>query len=319
MRWSKNADVSTLLRLLAGYGATGVLPRTLDRRILRRLLASRLLIRDGLIDDVADRMRLVLGDALTPAEAGAAARDWAAMLFENRWLRWRALHRADPPVETSVDGLQHLEAALAERRGAILWGMEFCDTLVVKIALHRAGVRLVHLSTANHGLAAPPTWLGLRIASPLHCAAENRFLDERVIIPADGSLGYMRVLVQRLEENRCVWISGERRSARQNVAADLLGGEALFAPGAPGLAWKLGSALLPVHVVRTAPMQYRAIIDEPICPDRSGDKDAFIADAVRQFAVRVGRRIRERPAGWSWYGHSVEKRRAAASQHAPHA
>ena len=110
-------------------------------------------------------MRFVLGDTLTDEAAHDHARAWCQMVFETRWLRWRALHRADPPVETAVDGLPVLETALARGRGVILWGMEFCDTLVVKIALHRAGVRLVHLSFANHGLNAPPTRLGVRIVS----------------------------------------------------------------------------------------------------------------------------------------------------------
>jgi len=314
MHWSKSADVRTLARLTAGFIMTGLLPRRLDRGLIPRLLGSPFLIRASLIDDVAGRMRFVLGDALPDAAARDHARAWCEMVFETRWLRWRALHRAAPPVETSVDGLPTLHAAHEGGRGVILWGMEFCDTLVVKIALHRAGVRLVHLSSANHGLNAPPTKLGLRFVSPMHCAAENRFLDERVVMPADGSLGYMRVLVQRLEENRCVYISGERLAARQNIPAPLLGREAQFAPGASGLAWKLKSALLPVHVVRDAPLRYRAFIDVPVTPDPALGKSAFIESAVREFAERLGRRVTEHPPGWQWHGRSMETWRAAAAR-----
>ena len=133
-------------------------------------------------------------------------------------------------------------------------------------------------------------------------------------MPVDGSLGYMRVLVQRLEENHCVYISGERLATRQNIRAPLLGREALFAPGAPGLAWKVKSVLLPVHVVRDAPLRYRVIIDTPVTPDPALGKNEFVDDAIRRFAERVGRRVAEHPAGWSWYGRSVESWRAGAGE-----
>ncbi len=306
MRWSKSSDVRALFGLASGYVVTGLLPRRVDAWLLPRLLGSSRLIGDALVRDVAGRMRFVLGPAMDEPAATAGARAWAETVLENRWLRWRALHRRPPPVDTSVDGLHHVEDALRAGRGVILWGMEFCDTLVVKIALHRAGMRVVHLSTANHGMLSPPTRLGLRLASPLHCAAENRFLDERVIIPIDGSLGYMRVLVERLEANRCVYISGERLAARQNVSAPVLGRETSFAPGAPGLAHKLGARLLPVHVAREAPLRYRAFIDAPIVPEPGLGKSAFVDQAVRTFAERLGRRITEHPSGWTWLGQSVE-------------
>jgi lauroyl/myristoyl acyltransferase len=315
--WSKASDVRWLARLAIGYLLTGLLPRRLDRWLGPRLLDSGRLIPRRLIRTVAERMRFVLGDTLGAAEAHEEARAWAAMCYESRWLRYRALHGRGPAVETSVEGLAYVTRAAGEGRGSILWGMEFCDTLVVKIALHRAGVRLVHLSTANHGLAAPPTKLGLRIVSPLYCAAENRFLDERVVMPTDGSLHHMLVLRQRLKEARCVYISGERLAVRRNVAATLMGRQAFFAPGAPALAWTTQAELLPVHVVRSAPFRYRVVIDAPIAIDRTCDLKRAVVEPVQEFAARLGRRVAEYPAGWMWLGGTVETWRATAGAEAP--
>src|SRR5262249_24557530 len=153
------------------------------------------------------------------------------MFRENQWMRWRAMHRRGVPVSTTVVGLEHLERARGRGRGAILWGMSFCETLVVKIGLHSAGVSLVHLSTAHHGAAWPPTRLGLRIVAPMYTAAELPYLTERIVIPANQSLGYMRALMDRLAENGCVSIEGDGVARFANVTARLFGRDARFASG----------------------------------------------------------------------------------------
>jgi len=125
------------------------------------------------------------------------------------------------------------------------------------------------------------------------------------VIPTDQSLGYMRVLLDHLGANRVVSIAGDGVARRQNVAATLLGREARFAPGAPGLAWRMGSALLPLHVVRDGPLDYRIVIDKEIELDRKVDKAVFIDRAVGEFARRLEQRVLQHPADWAWYSHIV--------------
>jgi predicted LPLAT superfamily acyltransferase len=298
-------DLRSLMLLTSGYAATAIVPRRFDAPIVTRVLSGPLLVRERWVRLIAERMRLVLQPFLPDVDYHALATAYCQMFRENEWMRWRAMHGGVVPVSTTVVGLPHLEAAREKGRGVILWGMSFCETLVVKMGLHRSGVALVHLSTANHGAAWPPTPLGLRVVAPLHIAAETPYLAERVVIPVDQSLGYMRVLMDRLAANRCVSIAGDGVARRQNVAATVLGREAHFAPGAPGLAWKMGSALLPLHVVREEPLRYCIVIDEEIAVDRGLEKSAFIDRAVGQFARRLERRVLEHPADWAWYSHMV--------------
>ena len=256
---------------------------------------------------IAERMRDTLQAVLPDADFHALATAYRRMFRENQWIRCRAIHGGDVPVATTVTGLQHLESALARGHGAILWGMSFCETLVVKIGLHRAGVRLIHLSSAYHGTVPRASALGRRAVAPLFTAAETRFLAERIVIPADGSLGYLRVLMDRLAANACVSIVGDGIAHRRNVGATFLGRDAYFAPGAPGLAWKMGSALLPLHVVRDGPLEYRIVIDEEIGTNRDLPKAAFIDQAVSQFAMRLEQRVLEHPSQWAWYPPSALK------------
>jgi lipid A biosynthesis acyltransferase len=292
--------------LSSGYLATAIVPRRYDAQFVTRVMSGPLLVRERWVRRIEERMRLVLEPLLPSADFHALATAYCQMFRENQWMRWRAIHRGVVPVATTVVGLPHLESARARGRGLILWGMSFCETLVVKIGLHRAGVALVHLSTANHGAAWPPSRLGLRLVAPVYTAAETPYLAERVVIPADQSLGYMRVLIDRLTANRCVSIAGDGVARRHNVPARLLGREAHFAPGAPGLAWKMGSALLPLHVVREGPLKYRIVIDEEIEMKRNLDKSTFIDRAVTEFATRLEQRVLEHPADWAWYSHMVQ-------------
>jgi predicted LPLAT superfamily acyltransferase len=298
-------DVASLMLLSSGYLATAIVPRQYDARFVARVMSGPLLLRRRWVRRIAERMRLILQPLLPAADFDALATEYCQMFRENQWMRWRALHGGRVPVTTTVVGLPHLKSARARGRGVILWGMSFCETLVVKMGLHRAGVALVHLSTANHGAAWPPTRLGLRVVAPIYTAAETPYLSARVVIPTDQSLGYMRLLLDHLAANRVVSIAGDGVARRQNVTATLLGREGRFAPGAPGLAWRMGSALLPLHVVRDGPLDYRIVIDKEIDLDRKVDKAVFIDRAVGEFARRLEQRVLQHPADWAWYSPIV--------------
>jgi lauroyl/myristoyl acyltransferase len=300
-------DLRSLILLSSGYVAAGLVPRRFDARFVDFVLASPLLVREASVQPIAERMRHALQAVLPDADFHALATTYCRMFRENQWIRCRAIRGGDVPVATTVTGLQHLQSALERGRGAILWGMSFCETLVVKIGLHRAGVPLVHLSSANHGTVPGASPLGLRVVAPLFTTAETRFLAERIVIPADGSLGYLRVVMDRLAANACVSIVGDGIAPRRNVGATFLGRDAHFAPGAPGLAWKMGSALLPLHVVRDAPMEYRIVIDGEIDMPRDLAKAAFIDGAVCEFARRLEQRVLEHPSQWAWYPPSALK------------
>src|SRR5262245_36625452 len=60
-----------------------------------------------------------------------------------------------------VDGQEHLEAALARGRGAILWEIPFGDPTLGKIALRQRGFSLVQVRGPWHGGAR--TWFGQHV------------------------------------------------------------------------------------------------------------------------------------------------------------
>jgi lauroyl/myristoyl acyltransferase len=299
-RTGGKADLRSLAKLSAGYLLALIVPRRMDQWVLRRFVGTSLGVRKAMTQRVEGRMRQVLGPYLPDADFKALAIEYCEMAREIQWLRMRAFHTTALPMETSVEGLERVAEARDVGRGVILWGMSFCESLPVKVALQRAGLDIVHLSSAQHGVASPHTDLGLQIVGPLHNAPENPFLRERLIIPADESLGYVRVLKKRLSDNGCVYIRGDIHSVRTNVVAMVCGREANFAPGAPGLSLQLGSPLLPIHVVRDGPFRYRAVIHPPVDVDRGLDKKQFVRKAVDQFAELIEASALESPSSWEY-------------------
>jgi hypothetical protein len=299
-------DLKRLRTLTSGFFATSFVPPGGEEEAIAGFVDRRLAERPEYVGRIRDRMQRILGGAGVQLDFDLTALQYCRRTLEEQWGHWRALHRGGWAIETEVEGQEHLEEAHAAGKGAILWGMSFCGYLVPKIALHRVGANLIHLSAADHGAHFPPTRLGLAVVGPLYCRAENRYLAERVIIPADKSQGYLGILEARLAQDRNVWIFGERVGRRRNIEAQLFGLEARFATGSPTLAFTTGARLLPVDVVREKCLRYRLRIDRPIL-HRGEDREAFIGAAGTEFARRLEERIREHPADWMWEAHTIHQ------------
>jgi lauroyl/myristoyl acyltransferase len=243
-------------------------------------------------------------ERVLPAEACAGpaqlAEEYVLMRLEDMWGRVRGVRRFGWRPRVEIEGLERVRRALDRGYGVILWGMRFASATVIKQGFYQAGLPLVHLSREQHG-SPSLTRLGVGFVGPLYCRAENSYLAERVQIPLDGSLGYLKHLRERLRANACVSIFGEHEG-RQGAEVEVLGARWRFALGAPSLAWMEGAELLTVYPLRTGPFQYRVVVDEPIAVDRSAPRKEFARQALAEFAARLERLIIAHPAQWQgWF------------------
>jgi KDO2-lipid IV(A) lauroyltransferase len=135
------------------------------------------------------------------------------------------------------------------------------------------------------------------VLNPWTLRSENRHLCERVVIPLDGSLAFMRRLREILAGNGILSIAGEHRG-RQNVRVAFLGEEAELATGGWNLARSSGAALLPVHAQRCGPGSYRVVIEPPLPVDPDLPRAESARAVVGAFAALLERNVRARPADW---------------------
>ena len=214
-------DLFVLGSLAGGCLLTSVAPKSWDPWMADQIVSLAARPKSERVLRLRDTMRRVLGPSVTADRALVLAQQHHRMRFELRLGRLRGMRSRGWRPKIELQGARFLREALAQGRGVILWRMLFCSNPVVMQALERNGTPLVHLSNVYHG-APSRSRLGIRFVSPLYCRPENDYLAKRVIIPLDGSLGYMRTLLDSLRQNACVSVVGEHRG-RQNVSVSFFG------------------------------------------------------------------------------------------------
>ncbi|MET8775213.1 phosphatidylinositol mannoside acyltransferase [Nocardia sp. NPDC050713] len=207
-----------------------------------------------------------------------------------------------------VGGLQHLDAALAEGRGALLvlphsgnWDM--------------AGVWCVQ----NYGGL---TTIAERLKPE---SLFERFVAYRVSLGFEvfpltgGEQPPFAVLAERLRENKIVCLMGERDLTGRGVPVTFFGERTWMPAGAAKLAIETGAALIPVHAWFTVDADGEEAWGLK-CEERL-DVSGGVQAATQLLADRFAANIAEHPADWHmlqplWESDLSEERRAriAAAQ-----
>ena len=285
---------------LLGYLATAILPPRLDRGIINGLSSLLFRLRPHTVAHRAARIAGVLGKDAESREVLDIGQDYYRLAIENAWGRFRGTHNRAWQPEIRVDGLDEVRAALDRGRGVILWRWSFCSSPVVKIAIWREQIPLIHLSMMIHG-ACSDSWIGRRVLNPIYRRTEDCYLRERVVIPRTGSHAYMKTLIERLKENSVVSIVGDHTGS-QNVTTSFFDGTTEFATGAPSLAWKTGATLLTTYAISESSCSYRVVVDKPIDVDRNLQRKEFAREAIEEFSRRLQAAIVNHPASWRNWG-----------------
>ncbi len=302
-------DAVRLAAAGGGHLLTRFLPESFDRRLSGALAPALAVVHRAKIA----RMEALVSELLDVSrdDARAIAERHFELRLEDSIAVVRALHHPPRLQKLALRGLEHWQAAMSRGRGAILWRMRFCNSMSVNAALAQAGIPVIHLSSETHG--AHSRFGDLTIGRAV-VKAESHFLAERVVRPSDGSLGYMKVLIERLQDNQTISLFADG-GGRKTLEAPILGLAKEFALGAPALAYRCGAALLPVSAARKGPYDYEVTIEPAIEPDLSDlpqsnapaderqRREAFVQRAVETYARRQETAVRANPSDWfGWWG-----------------
>jgi lauroyl/myristoyl acyltransferase len=209
------------------------------------------------------------------------------MIFRKRW---------QPRVE--LVGREHIDAALAAGKGAVLWISHSASSdIASKIAFYNAGFRVSHLSRPLHGFEV--TGPGSNFARRLWTNVEDRFIAERLSIDDEHSLAALRTLRQRLSENRVVTITAIAQGRRVHMTP-VFGGSLPVAAGAPHLAHWAGAPLLPVFCVEDRGV-YRVMVEEPLPVPASVSREEAELAATRAYGAALERFVEKHASMWLRY------------------
>ena len=299
-------DVLLFPMLLTFGVVTWLLPERWWRRVARGLAeVLAILLARRTKTQMARTARVTDGGmiALSPRELEVTR---TAFYLEDR-MQVVAAYRPgawEPKIELS--GREHLDRSLAEGRGAILWISDFTSSsLVTKLAFHRSGIEVSHLSRPTHGFSS--SRFGIRFINPIRTRIEDRYLTERVSMPDDTAVAPFRILRKRLKANRVVSITVGLQ-ARKTRTVGFLSGWTQFATGPVNLARSAGAPLLPVFTVRDVSGAYEVHIGAPLAMPTGGARDDAFDDVIAQYARALEPFVRRFPGQWRGWPHLREVR-----------
>jgi len=233
-------------------------------------------------------LRLAYGDEKTASERRAIALKAFINMGHNLvdFFRMRLLAKEDLSGFVEIDGLDHIERALAEGRGAIL------------LTAHLGSWEL---------LAAVGACLGFRLTA-LVSSIGDPTVDEFMRTTRE-SCGYetlpkreaSQVVTSRLKQNVLVGILSDLSPRSDAVPVEFFGRLAGATRGPAVFALRAGAPVIPGFTVRVGNgRKHKFIIEEPLTLIRTGDISEDVARNTQLFQSVIERYVRRYPEQWLW-------------------
>jgi phosphatidylinositol dimannoside acyltransferase len=265
--------------------------------------------------ELARNVRLVLGDELGPAAAQQVARDWFRLVSCST-VDVKRLRRGAQPLRRLVEirGREHLEAALAAGKGAILCSAHFGSHASGLSVLHASGFPVTHIGRWDHnynydyrvdynrraGVSSAERWFWeLVYARPV-----LRYRQRPNIEPWPGRPQVAMQAAAALRANEVVSISIDAppldSDRARAVDVPFLGRRAQLLPGVVTLAQVTGAPLLMGFLYRGADHRHQVWeISAPV------PLEGETATAFGRCVAEVSAAIRRSPAHWNLW-HTVD-------------
>lgn len=294
--------LDSLWGLGRAYGKLTYLARRGDRETVRRNLT-------GTVGATAGRAEI---DVLT-RRFFEYKRVRGLMLAVSPRLTERELGKLLP-----IEGLEHLEAALERRRGAILLGSHL-NSVCLFPAVRALRDRGYDVRVAMPERADP--WPPTAVRTLLERRFDTKPLSE--LIGAFYAQFNIRPIVRALAENATVASTGDGLHSARFVDVEFLGRRLPFPTGMFAVAQMTGAAVVPVFQLGAPPDALRVAIEEPWTVEPEEVRRGALQQRVAAYARRLEHHLRENLACWehwliedtlatiaSWPQRSLEERYA---------
>ncbi len=197
----------------------------------------------------------------------------------------------------NVRGIEHIEHALAQGHGAILFENSFFgQRSAVKRILFARGFKAHQTHSREHlggFFAKGETQVRERVIRPFFETREKKYVASILYLPRGESLAVTRHLMHLLQRNEMVYLSGEGQIAHKHVEFKFLNGTRRFATGAIHLAKLTHAPLLPTFCWRDEKDTLQLVIESPLAFP-NGAHAAEIG--MQQFVDLLEKYIRQFPA-----------------------
>lgn len=256
--------------------------------------------------EIVRNLRQVLGDELGHEEAEHLAREFFRMtsceVIDVMRLRGRAR-----PLEKLVEirGREHLDAALAVGKGAILCTAHFGSCSSASALLHVSGYPLTAVGRTSWKYDAGISSTERRLWDFVYARRLQRHRQRPNIEPWPGRLKVAAQATVALRANEVVTISSDAAplDAEQARAVEMpfLGRQARLLPGVVGLARLTGAPVLMMFVYRSADYRHQVL---EISPPMSLEGDTVTAFGHCVAAINAA--VKKSPAEWVYWASTED-------------
>ena len=249
---------------------------------------------------LARNCRLVLGDDVSPDEAKAAVRDWFRLSSCEALDVMRLRHKGQALRRlVEIRGGEHLEAALAAGKGALLCSAHFGSFDSGFSLLGASGFKVTTIGRWQHRYTAGMSGAERRFWELVYTRPLQRLRYRPNIEPWAGRLEVAAKAAAALRANEVVTISIDvpplESDRARAIDVPFLGGRARLLPGVVTLAKLTGAPVLMCLLHRCADYRHQVLqISEPV------PVDGETATAFGRCAAEVSAAISASPAHWQY-------------------
>src|SRR6266540_1553781 len=293
------ASRSRVVRALAAatshvwFPASLLFARSLPRRVgiplARGVGGAYFRFRPKYLKAVQANLSVILGEAPDSEPVRRAAVEMVRS-HSSAWFDFLAF-ASRPPRESamlveSVVGFSRLVEGRLEGKGVLLVTAHLCNWEI-------GGLMLAQVKQPIHVVLVPDIFSGVEsVRNRLH---ERAGVTE---IPVDRSFVPTLSVLRALDDNAVVAMQGDRDFDNSGIAVPFFGREAYFPRGPLRVAMASGATVLPAFIVRVPDGRYRAIVEDPLEIDATGDRDAALLRNIRRYVAILERYVREYPEQW---------------------
>jgi KDO2-lipid IV(A) lauroyltransferase len=235
-----------------------------------------------------ENLQIAFGDSLSRAQRQDIIDKLFRMLGEG-FVESVISTPADLAKNLAIEGIEHLEHALAKKKGAIVLGP--------------------HMGMWEHAAAA----FGQRFenAATLYKPLKNPYVDAYVIrtrglgnIKLISSKNGLRQLYQSLKRGAMVCLLFDQNAGRDGLPVPFFGKTASTYSAPAAFALKTGCAIVPAYTIKEPGFRRnRMILGEPFPLIRTGDMDSDITANTRQYNAFIEDLVRRHPEQWFGWVH----------------
>jgi Kdo2-lipid IVA lauroyltransferase/acyltransferase len=236
---------------------------------------------------VLANMRLALGEGRSEAELAALARACYTHLGKclMEFIRLPAMSHEEVRRVVALEGSEHLEAALAGGKGAILLTGHLGNWEMIGARLAAGGYPVVAIARAQRDTALTDFILRTRESTGMKIYHRESAVKASLLA---------------LKSNEFVGMLMDQNAGDDGVFVDFFGHLASTAGGAAVFALRTGTPVLPCFGWRNPDDTHTARIDAPVPLVRTGDRKQDILENTARYTKVVEAKIRAHPGQWFW-------------------